>query len=127
MCSCLPPSPAEWKAAYFRKLWQVIDRYLASGWLQDQVAQIRSEIAADAREDDALWHAGDIDSGVKALLAQMAARKQQLYGTYRHMFSPYVDTHPASSLGSVWSPPPSSGAVLISSNASTPASSDSDN
>ena len=84
-------SPA-WRAAYFRKLWSVMETYLASGWLQNQVAELHDQIAADARLDDAKWHCGDVDVGVKALLQQMADRRAQLYGTYLYMFKPYVST-----------------------------------
>jgi len=77
----------QWRAAYFRKLQYVMGSFLSTGWLQSQVAQIKALIQLDAQEDDARWHAGDIDVGVVALLQQIYTRHSQLYSTYGGMIN----------------------------------------
>jgi len=67
------------RAAYLAKLRWVADTYLSTGWLQRTVGELRDAVAASARADNALWHAGDVDAGVTALLAQMATRRGQIY------------------------------------------------
>jgi hypothetical protein len=37
------------------------------------------EARLDARADAAMWHTGDYDAGVRALLGQIATRRTQLY------------------------------------------------
>ena len=102
------------------ELWQIMEKYLASGWLHTQVQAIYSEIEGAAREDDSKWHRGDIDKGVAALLAQFSERKIQLFSQYRSMFSPFVDTdHSATATArsgvnddaSTWAPAPASAAA----------------
>lgn len=56
----------EWNAAYRATLRRVMDDYLSKGWLQHQVDLIYGQIARDARADNAIWHAGDIDVGKAA-------------------------------------------------------------
>ncbi len=75
----------EWREAYFRRLRYIMDNFLSTGWLQAQVAQIKGQIYADARLDNAKWRAGDIELGVAALLEQMRVRRGQLYGPYGRM------------------------------------------
>jgi hypothetical protein len=48
-------------------------------WLEEAVHDINATIAEDARADAALWHTGDYDAGVRALLGQIAQRRTQLY------------------------------------------------
>ena len=74
------------RAAYLVKLRHIMDGYLSTGWLQAQVGLIHDAIASSARQDNAKWGAGDIDAGVAALLAQMAARREQLYGKYGYLW-----------------------------------------
>ena len=76
-----------WRTAYYRQLRYIMDNYLSTGWLQAQVASMKALIQGDAKEDNAKWHAGDIDTGVMALLDQMHTRRAQLYGTYGGMIA----------------------------------------
>jgi hypothetical protein len=79
-----------WRTAYLKRLYEVMQNYLSTGWLQAQVAQIYGQIAEAAREDDKKWGAGNIDVGVKALLLQLSARLHQLYGQYGPLFAPFA-------------------------------------
>ena len=79
---------AVWRTAYLKRLFEVMENYLSTGWLQAQVAQIYGQIKDTAREDNAKWGAGDIDVGVKALLVQLSIRKAQLYSD--PIFTPYA-------------------------------------
>ena len=76
-----------WRTAYYKTLRYIMDNYLSTGWLQAQVASMKALIQVDAKEDNAKWHAGDIDAGVLALLDQMHTRRSQLYGTYGGMIA----------------------------------------
>ena len=67
------------RAQYLAKLRWIADTYLSTGWLQRTVGELREAVAASARADNAIWHAGDIDVGVSALLAQMTTRRAQIY------------------------------------------------
>jgi hypothetical protein len=67
------------RAQYLAKLRWIADTYLSTGWLQRTVGELRDAVAASARADNAIWHAGDIDVGVSALLAQMTTRRAQIY------------------------------------------------
>ena len=67
------------RAQYLAKLRWIADNYLSTGWLQRNVGELRDAVAANARADNAIWHAGDVDVGVSALLAQMTTRRAQIY------------------------------------------------
>ncbi|KAK3274593.1 hypothetical protein CYMTET_17231 [Cymbomonas tetramitiformis] len=66
------------RADYLERLRDLQDRYLTSGWLQNEAYRMRDRIAAAAHKDNEKWDCGDIYAGTEQLVGQMWTRKAQL-------------------------------------------------
>ena len=67
-----------WRAAYLSALHNLVFNVTANGYFETRIDEIYKRIRPDAILDDAKWHAGDIDKGRRALLAQIKTRRAQL-------------------------------------------------
>ena len=73
------------RAMYLRRLRTLMDTYLESstGYFENLVNSLASQITPDANLDNAVWGAGDINDGINEILnISLPTRRTQLFGLY---------------------------------------------
>ncbi|XAL98698.1 CotH kinase family protein [Phycisphaeraceae bacterium D3-23] len=93
---------------YLRRLRTLMDTYLdvSTGYFENLVNTLASQIRADAEADDLIWGAGDIDDGLNEILnISLPTRRNQLFNIYGPAGSGLIPgaqpANPALSIGTI--------------------------
>ena len=70
------------KDAYLRELKRAIAALHDGGWLENRARALADRVREDARRDARKWNRGDADDGLRALLTQIADRRETLARDY---------------------------------------------
>lgn len=70
------------KDAYLREVKRAIATLHDGGWLENRARAMADRVREDARRDARKWNRGDADDGLRALLTQIADRRETLARDY---------------------------------------------
>ena len=74
------------KDAYLRELKRAIAALHDGGWLENRARALADRVREDARRDARKWNRGDAGDGLRALLTQIANRRETLTREYGELW-----------------------------------------